>query len=350
MEKLTLAGRSVGPNEPPYIVAEIGSNHNGDMALCTRLIDAARDCGVDAVKVQSWSRNSLISEAEYRRNRKYGAGDKQLPSLEEAVLQYQLSAEQHREISRYCREKKVTFFSSVFSKCEVDLMELLETPAYKIASMDVNNPTLLEYVAGTHKPVVLSTGLATLGEIEGALNALVRGGCRDVVLLHCVSLYPSPPDTIHLRNIETLHRVFDVPVGYSDHSLGTSIPLASIAFGACLIEKHFTLDKNLEGWDHAISSDPPEMQYLVRESRGVFEALGSPRRIVTEEQLEKRKSFRRRLVVVRSMKRGERLTMADVDFKRPGTGIRPDEMQYVIGRELRKDVAAQEEIEWSDLL
>lgn len=349
METVKVAGRPIGAGEAPYIVAEIGSNHNGDMNLCRRLVDAAKACGVDAVKFQSWTRNSLISEAEYRRNRKYGAGDKQIPSLEEAVVRYQLTPEQHHEMATHCRRQGVTFFSSVFCAAEVDLLESLDAPAYKIASMDVNNPVLLEYVAGTHKPVILSTGLATLGEIESALNVLARGGCAEPVLLHCVSLYPSPPESVHLRNIATLQHVFGVPVGYSDHSLGTSIPLASIAFGACFIEKHFTLDKTMEGWDHAVSADPPEMQYLVRESKNVFSALGSPRRIITEAQMEKRKAFRRRLVVVRPMKKGEQLTLGDVDFKRPGTGIRPDEVQYVLGRRLQRDVDAQEEIAWADL-
>jgi N,N'-diacetyllegionaminate synthase len=349
MEKLAIAGRPIGHGEPPYIVAEIGANHNGDMELCRKIIDAAKSCGVDAVKFQSWSKASLISKAEYARNRRYVAGEQQLPTLEEAVEQYQLTPAQHREIAAYCREQDIVFFSSCFAPEEVDLLESLEVPAYKIASMDVNHLPLLEYVASKGRPVILSTGMATLGEIERALNVLRNSGSGPVILLHCVSIYPSPPEIVDLQNIGTLQRTFDVPVGFSDHTLGTAVPLAAVALGACMIEKHFTLDTSLEGWDHAISADPDQMHYLVRESKNVFSALGSSLRVVSTAELEKRKVFRRRLVVKRAMEKGEKLTAADVDFKRPGTGIDPDELAYALGRSLTRDVQAEEELEWADL-
>jgi N-acetylneuraminate synthase len=349
MEKLAIEGRLVGPGEPPYIVAEIGANHNGDMELCHRLIDAALKCGVGAVKFQSWSKGSLISRAEYERNTRYVARSNGSLTLEEEVAKYQLTPEQHREVTRYCRERGITFFSSCFSPEEVDLLEALGAPAYKIASMDVNHLPLLEYVAGTGKPVILSTGMATLGEIERALDTLWRGGAERVALLHCVSIYPSRPEITNLHNIEMLARIFNVPVGFSDHSLGTSIPLAAVALGACMIEKHFTVDKRLEGWDHSISADVEEMSYLVEQSKNVFAALGSYRRIVSAEELEKRRSFRRRIVTRRAIERGEKITSADLDYKRPGTGIHPDELHYVAGRTLARDVAPEEELEWSDL-
>jgi N,N'-diacetyllegionaminate synthase len=349
MEAVNIKGRDVGPGQSPYIIAEIGANHNGDMDLCMRLIDAAHAAGADAVKFQSWSKLSLISKPEYRRNTVYSTGGKSVSSLERAVEQYALTPEQHRSIARHCQEKGITFFSSVFSFSEVDLLESLDAPVYKIASMDVNHLRLLKYVGSTRKPVILSTGLASLGEIELAIETLRGGGTRYIILLHCVSLYPSDPEIIHLRNIETLQRAFDVPVGYSDHALGTSIALASIACGACAIEKHFTLDRKLEGWDHALSSDPPELRYLVDEGRRVFTALGGGVRVLTSAQLEKRKAFRRRMVVVRDKKRGERLSLEDIDFKRPGTGIDPDELKYVLGRSLNRDLTAEDEVEWSDL-
>jgi N-acetylneuraminate synthase len=349
MEKLTIGKRLIGPGEPPFIVAEIGANHNGDMELCRRIIDAAKASGADAVKFQSWSKESLISRAEYERNTRYVARSNGSLTLEEEVAKYQLTPDQHREVARYCREQGITFFSSCFSPQEVDLLESLDAPAYKIASMDVNHLPLLEYVADTGKPVILSTGMATLGEIERALSTLHAGGSGAVALLHCVSIYPSRPEAVNLRNIETLHRVFDVPVGYSDHSLGTSVPLASVALGACMIEKHFTIDKGLEGWDHAISADVEEMTYLVEESKKVFAALGSHLRVIGGDEIEKRRSFRRRMVARRALREGERLVAADVDFKRPGTGIRPDEIEYVIGRTVLRDIAPEEELEWRDL-
>lgn len=348
MEKLSIAGRSIGPGEQPYIVAEIGSNHNGDMQLCRRLIDAAVDCGVDAVKFQSWSKSSLISKAEYARNTRYTNNNGREPTLEEAVEKYQLTPEQHREIATYCRSHKVVFFSSCFSRQEVDLLESLNVPAYKIASMDVNHLPLLEYVAQTRKPLILSTGLATLGEIERALGFLREHNSGPVALLHCVSIYPSAPELVNLRNIGTLQSAFDVPVGYSDHSLGAAIPLAAIALGSCIIEKHFTLDKRTDGWDHAVSADPEEMRYLVSESKNVQLALGNTVRTVNATQMEKRKVFRRRLVVTRGLARGERIAAADIEFKRPGTGIGPDELAYVLGRAMARDVEPEEELSWTD--
>jgi N,N'-diacetyllegionaminate synthase len=349
MDELNIAGRRIGAGQPPYIVAEIGSNHNGDMTLCRRIIDAAKDAGADAAKFQSWSKASLIGRAEYERNTKYANQDPSALTLEQAVEKYQLTPEQHREAAAYCRGRNITFLSSCFSTQEVDLLESLGAPAYKIASMDVNHLPLLEYVARTGKPVILSTGMATLGEIETALGVLRRGGSGPVILLHCISMYPCPASEMNLRNIPTLQAAFAVPVGLSDHSLGNAIPLAAVALGACLIEKHFTVDKKLEGWDHAISADPGDLAALVQGSREVFEALGRAERIVGDKELEKRKAFRRRMVARRPMKRGDRLRPEDVDFKRPGSGIRPDELCYVVGRVLTRDLAAEDELEWTDL-
>ena len=348
MEQLTIAGRAVGPGAPPYIIAEIGANHNGDMTLCRALIDAAQSAGADAVKFQSWSKRSLISSAEYARNTVY-AKDQRAPTLEQAVERYQLTPARHQEIAAYCRDRGAVFLSSCFAREEVDLLESLDAPAFKVASMDVNHLPLLEHVAATGKPVLLSTGMATLGEVERALGVLRSAGSGPVALLHCVSIYPAPDESINLRTLHTWRQAFDVPVGYSDHTLGTAVPLAAVALGACVIEKHFTVDKSLPGWDHAISADPAELRALVDGSRSVAAALGSGARTVCAAEVEKRKAFRRRMVAVRPMRRGERLTPADVEFKRPGTGIQPDELRYVVGRELARDVATDEELEWADL-
>jgi N,N'-diacetyllegionaminate synthase len=223
-------------------------------------------------------------------------------------------------------------------------------PAFKIASMDVNHLPLLACVASRHKPVLLSTGMATLGDIERALDVLREDGAGPIALLHCVSSYPTPPADVNLRNIDTLARAFDVPVGFSDHTLGTAVPLAAVALGACVIEKHFTLDKAMPGWDHAISADPSEMRALVDGAREIHAALGSPLRHVTVAEMEKRKVFRRRLVAAHPLTRGARLTSDDVDYKRPGTGIGPDELGYAIGRTVARDLEADQEIEWSDLV
>lgn len=349
MDHLTIAGRAVGPGRPPYVVAEIGANHDGDMALCRRLVLAARDAGADAVKFQSWSKASLVSRAEFARNTQYARGNGGGPTLEEAVSRYQLSPDQHREVAAFCRDAGIVFFSSCFSAAEVDLLASLDVPAYKVASMDVNHLPLLRYVAATGRPVILSTGMATLGEVERALDTLADAGSGPVALLHCVSAYPTPPADVHLRNMRTLECAFGVPVGYSDHALGSAVALAAVALGACILEKHFTVDRALPGWDHGISADPAELRAVVDGARAIHAALGSARRVVGAAQLEKRKAFRRRAVAARPLAAGHAVTAADLEYKRPGTGIGPDELSYVVGRRLARAVAAEEELAWTDL-
>ncbi|HET7601851.1 MAG TPA: N-acetylneuraminate synthase family protein [Gemmatimonadales bacterium] len=346
MAELTIAGRAIGGANAPYVIAEIGANHNGDMALCRRLVDTAQAAGADAVKFQSWTRDSLISAGEFARNRRYGSGNGS-PSLEDAVLQYQMTPDRIRDITAYCAERGIVSFASCFAASEVELMESLGAPAYKVASMDVNHLPLLRHVAATGKPVLLSTGMATLGEVERALDILREGG--PVALLHCVSVYPSPPDLIHLRQLDTWRRACGVPVGYSDHTLGVAVPLAAVALGACVIEKHFTLDRAMAGWDHAISADPAELRSLVDGARAVHAAMGSSVRVVGPEEMEKRRSFRRQMVAARALRAGQPLHDADVAFKRPGAGIQPDELSYAVGRRLTRDVAPDEEVTWADL-
>jgi N-acetylneuraminate synthase len=325
---------AVGGDHPPYIIAEIGSNHNGDMDLCLRTIDAAAEAGADAVKFQSWSESSLIAREEYEANPTYSDTKKHFGSLREMVRAYQLTPEQHAVARDHALKRGIAFASSAFAESEVDLLVGLDVPFIKIASMDINNLPLLTYVARTGKPMVISVGMATLGEVERAIDAVRAEGNEDIVLLHCVSIYPAPPSTVHLRNLETLRTAFDVPVGFSDHTLGTAIPLAAIALGACVIEKHFTLDRDMAGWDHEISSDPPVLRALVEDGRVVHEALGGTRRTLTEAELAKRRPMRRSLVTRTALPAGHILTEADLDAKRPGTGIGPDEVPYVVGREL----------------
>lgn len=349
MNTFTIAGRLIGKGQLPYVIAEIGSNHNGDMDLCKRLIDEAVGCGVDAVKFQSWSSTSLVSRGEYARNTSYSDTKKHFGSLEAMVDAYQFTPEMHREAADYCRARGVAFLSTPFSVEEVDLLESLEVEAYKVASMDINHPVLLEAVARTGKPVILSTGMATLGEVEAAVATLSGAGATHIALLHCVSIYPPEPDDVNLLNLPMLGHAFGLPVGFSDHTIGVSIPLAAVALGACIIEKHFTLDKDMEGWDHDISADPGEMSTLVREGRLVHRGLGSPVRKVSEAESKKRLKFRRRVVLRHPVPAGHVLTLDDLDFKRPGNGIDPDSYPLVVGRKVLADLDADHELEWGDL-
>jgi N,N'-diacetyllegionaminate synthase len=349
MSVVRLGDVRVGAGQPPYVIAEVGSNHNGDMELCRRLIDAAAAAGAHAVKFQSWSESSLIAKEEYQRNTEYSDKKKHFGSLHEMVQAYQFTPQMHQEAEAHCRARGIAFCSSVFSPEEADLLESLQVPFYKIASMDIVNLALLEYVARKGRAVVLSTGMATLGEIERALETVRRTGNDQAVLLHCVSIYPPDYEMIHLRNLETLSLAFDVPVGFSDHTLGTAISLAAIALGSAVIEKHFTLDKTLPGWDHAVSADPGELRVIVEEGKHIFTALGSRRRVVTDAEMVKRRSFRRSLVARRALPEGHVIVESDLDAKRPGSGIAPDERGYVVGRTLSRDVGEDELIRWEDL-
>jgi N,N'-diacetyllegionaminate synthase len=349
MKTVTLGNVIVGPDHPAYIIAEIGSNHNGDMDLCRRLIDSAAAAGAHAVKFQSWTASSLIAKEEYDRNTEYSDKKKHFGSLREMVMAYQFTAEQHVEAHSYCKERGIAFCSTPFSKEEADLLEKLDVPFFKIASMYIVHLPLLEYVARKQRPMIIATGMATLAEIEQAVETVRNEGNEQIVLLHCISIYPPDYDMIHLRNMEMMQQAFDVPVGFSDHSLGTAIPLAAIALGASVIEKHFTLDREMPGWDHAISANPGELRTIVEEGRNVFDSLGSHRRTVSEAEIEKRKKFRRSLVTCSALRQGHVISEADLDAKRPGTGISPDELPYVLGRKLMKDVQQDQVIRWEDL-
>lgn len=350
MQTVKLGNVEVGPGHPPYIIAEVGSNHNGDMNLCRDLIDAAAETGAHAVKFQSWTDKSLIAEEEYERNTTYSDKKKHFGSLREMVTAYQLTSEQHAQAHARCRQKGIAFCSTPFSPEEVDLLESLNVPFYKIASMDVVHLPLLRYVARKKKPVVISTGMATMGEVEQAVDTIRAEGNDQIVLLHCISIYPPEYETIHLRNMETLQRAFECPVGFSDHTLGTAIPLAAIAIGACIIEKHFTLDQDMEGWDHAISANPEQMRTIVQEGKNIVAALGSSRRTVSNAEMEKRKKFRRSLVMRQALSKGHVLSESDFDAKRPGLGVAPDQVQYVVGRTLACDMAEDQVLRWSNLL
>jgi sialic acid synthase SpsE len=333
----------------PFIIAEIGSNHNGDMDLARKIIDEAKSCGCDAVKFQSFDDKSLICKAEYQANTKYNDSPKKhFGSLEEMVKKYYLREEQHYELKAYCEKIGIVFSSSPFSNSEVDLLINLDVPYLKVASMDINNYPLLRYMALTGKPIVLSTGMATLAEIDNAVHIIEQNGNSKIILLHCISVYPPAFEDINLRNITMLQQTFPYPVGFSDHSLGIHIPLAAIALGSCIIEKHFTIEKDLPGWDHEISADPEEMRQIVDFSKQINISLGSFPRTVSEAEEKKKLKFRRSIVSTVDMKAGHVICQNDLTSKRPGTGIAPDLSDYLTGRRLKKDVSFDSMLKWED--
>tara|TARA_Y100000389_G_C17413166_1_gene492135 strand:- start:369 stop:1427 length:1059 start_codon:yes stop_codon:yes gene_type:complete len=342
MKKIQLTKKKIVSNfSQPYIIAEIGANHNGDMDLAKLMIDSAVECGCDAVKFQSWNKNSLISKTVYDQNTVYkDSKKKHFGSLEEMVDKYYLREEQHIELNNYCISKGIDFSSTPFSIEEVNLLNELDVEFFKVASMDINNYPLIKYLAQFKKPILLSTGMANLGEIEKAIEIIENEGNTQIIILHCIAIYPVKNDELNLRNITMFQNTFGYPVGFSDHSLGSIAPLTSVSLGSCVIEKHFTTDKNLPGWDHEISADPNEMKQIVEGSKIIYESLGNFQRSISKAEEEKKKVFRRSIIINKSLKAGHIITEDDISLKRPGTGFSPDNIKFVIGKKLKKDFKA----------
>jgi len=255
-----------------------------------------------------------------------------------------------KEMFDYAHEVEIDCISTPFSKKEVDfLVDVLDVPFIKIASMDVNNYPFLEYIAKKGKAMLMSTGLSELYEIDRAVKTIESTGNCQLIILHCIAIYPTPDKNVNLNNIDTLKQLYQYPIGFSDHSLGFSIPLASVAKGVCLIEKHFTLDKDMFGWDHKVSATPEEMKIIVEESKRISRALGSNRISCPEDETRKNE-FRRSIVSVRNLKAGKVIKIEDLDAKRPGTGIPPGDIEYIVGRTLKNDVGEDEIVNWEDMV
>ena len=343
MKTVKIKNREITNYSTPYIIAEIGANHNGDMELAKRMILSAKKAGADCVKFQSWTPKSLISREEYESNQVYNDSKKKhFGSLKEMVHKYALTDAQHRDLKEFCDENEIEFASSPFSAEEAKLLNDIGVAFFKIASMDINYLDFIKEVASYQKPVILSTGMANIAEIEKAINACLEVGNNQVILLHCISIYPPEYQDIHLNNIPMLQQTFDLPVGFSDHTIGTAIPLASAALGACVIEKHFTLDKDLPGWDHEVSANPEELEVICTGSKNISRSLGNYQRTGSEAEENKKLKFRRSLVVKKDLKKGHVLKEEDLTAKRPGTFIPPNEIDYVLGRSLKNDLTADD--------
>jgi len=336
----------------PYIIAELGSNHNGDMDLAKKLIIQAKEAGADCVKFQSWSKNTMFSAEKFRDN--YFLADdyrnRDDYTLEEIVDKYAITEDQLLNMKEFADEVGIDCTSTPFSKKEADfLVDKMDSPFIKVASMDLNNYPFLKYLAEKQRPIVLSTGLSELHEIDKAVKTIESAGNNQIVILHCVSTYPPLDENVNLRHIKTLMKIYpDYPIGFSDHTLGVTIPLAAVALGACVLEKHFTLNKEMEGWDHKVSADAHDLRVIVRDAGRVSMALGQYR-ISAPESEDVKKEFRRSIVLTENLKTGQKIQKRHIDFKRPGTGIAPGMMDFVIGRTLNKDVEVDHVLTLDDL-
>ena len=348
MNQIIIDKTVISEKNDPYIIAEIGANHNGDMGLALNMIDHAVKCGVNAVKFQSWTKDSLFSKRQFESDSQAVSNESTQNSLLNQVNKYSLSFEDIEKIYDYCNKKNVTFLSSVFSVEEVDFLDQLGMPAFKVASMDINNLILLEKIATKNKPVLLSTGMSNMNEIIEAIKILESNGSGPIILFHTVSTYPPDDSEINLKNIQMFKQKFDLIIGFSDHTLGISAPLAAIATGALVIEKHFTIDQNLDGWDHRMSATPDDFEIIVREGKRIKNHLGVFERDLSSDELKLKPIFRRSIVASKDLAKGTVLSLSDIDFKRPGDGISPDKYKSVIGKKINCNKKYDDPILYSD--
>ncbi len=337
----------------PYIIAELGSNHNGDMNLAKKLIVQAKESGADCVKFQSWSKDTIFAKKKYNDNYFIADDyrDRSDYTLAEIVEEYSISEEELLSMKEFANQIGIDCTSTPFSKKEADfLVDKMQTPFIKVASMDLNNYPFLEYLAQKGKPMIISTGLSELYEIDRAIKTIESAGNNQIVILHCVATYPPEDGDVNLNNIKTLMSTYPkYPIGFSDHTLGTVVPLAAVTLGACLVEKHFTLDKEMEGWDHKVSATKDEMKVIVEGSKRIVNAMGSFRISATESD-DKKREFRRSIVITRDMKKGDIINLTDIDYKRPGYGFSPEMSAFIVGRMINKDVGSDHILMQTDIV
>lgn len=343
-----IGARPVGPGHPCLVVAELGVNHDGELERGLALVDAAAAAGADAVKVQTFSADRVASAAApkpaYQRERVPEA-----ESQQELLRRLELSVDDHRALARRARERGVLFLSTPFDEDGADLLEELDVPAFKVASPDLTNTPLVLHLARKGRPLILSTGMAYLAEVEDAVAAVRAAGNDRIVVLQCVSAYPADPADANLRAMATLAEALGVPVGYSDHTTGTATAVAAAALGACLLEKHLTLDRTLPGPDHAASLEPDELARLVAAVREAESALGDGVKEPRPAEAELRLLARRSLAAARDLAAGEVLAPEMLTALRPGTGIPPGRLDEVTGRVLARPVRGGELLDPLDL-
>ena len=327
---ISIDGRQLGVDRPPYIVAEISASHNGNIETAYRMIDVAKQSGVDAVKIQTYRPDTITIDCDREEFRIRGGlwdGRTLYELYEEAHTPW----EWHVPLFEYAHKRGITIFSSPFDNTAVDLLEDLNVRVYKIASFELVDLPLIKYVAATGKPMILSTGMANAEEIQEAIDAAREGGCKEIAILHCVSGYPAPAEDYNLSVIPDMIQRFGLVTGLSDHTLGNTTAIASIAMGASIIEKHFTLDRNGGGPDDSFSLEPGDLKQLCEDSKTAWQSLGRVN-YETKKSEQENVIFRRSLYVVKDIKKGEVITRDNVRSIRPGYGLAPKCYEQVLGR------------------
>jgi N,N'-diacetyllegionaminate synthase len=328
------------------IIAEAGVNHNGDLALARRLVDVAAEAGADMIKFQTFSADRLVTI--HARKAYYQTQTTELGESQHAMIRrLELTREMHDALIAHCESRGIRFFSTGFDEQSIDLLAELGSDRFKIPSGEITNLPYLRHVGRYGKPVILSTGMATLGEIDAALTVLERAGTARgrITVLHCNTEYPTPMGDVNLRAMLTIREAFGVAVGYSDHTLGIEVPIAAVALGASVIEKHFTLDRTLPGPDHKASLEPNELKAMVAAIRNIEQAMGDGIKRASASEAKNKPIARKSLVAARALRAGEVFSETNIAVKRPGTGLSPMRWDEVLGRKAQRDFAPDELIE-----
>jgi len=345
-KEIKFSNKIIGGEHPVFIIAELSANHNQDFNQAVELIKAAKEAGADAIKLQTYTPDTMTIDCDNEYFR-IGKG-----TIWEGKTLYELYKEAYTpwewqpELKRIANDLGMELFSTPFDKTVVDFLEKMDVPCYKIASFELVDVPLIQYVAQTGKPIIISTGMATLGEIEEAVQAAREAGCKEIALLKCTSAYPAPPEEINLRTIPHMAEAFGCPVGLSDHTLGIAVPVAAVALGACIIEKHFTLSRKIPGPDSAFSLEPHEFKEMVNAVRIAEKALGKVSYEVTEHEKASR-VFRRSLFVVKDMKAGETFAEENIRSIRPGYGVKPKNLNTIINRKALIDIKKGTPFSWN---
>lgn len=347
---IAVGKRVIGPGRSCFIIAEAGSNHGKEIKTALALVDAATDAGCDAVKFQTFSGEDLAAN--------YESSVTQLPkkfrvwgnTLQELYKNCSMPDEFHEILAEHAKNRGILFLSSPFSENAVDRLAALGVAALKIASFELGHLPLIRYAASTGLPLILSTGMAGLGDIEQALNAAAQGGGKEVALLHCGSNYPMSPAGANLASMETMRRAFGTPVGFSDHTLGVAVPIAAAALGANILEKHFTLDRRSDGPDHLFALEPDELKAMVVQMRTAEMSVGDPRKRCQSEEVENARRGKRSLFYARSMNPGDKVTIEDIKILRPGIGLEPALLELLIDKRVQRLVEVENPVMWEDFL
>jgi len=344
MNNLTIGNKTIGENFPTFIIAEAGSNHNRDIKQAKKLIEVAAEAETDAIKFQIFSADTLYSKKTATPD--YLNGKMEQESLWHFIKDLEFPREWLGELADYSRSHDLTFLSTPFDYKAIEELEEINMGAYKIASFEIVDLPFLATIAKTRKPIILSAGMASLGDIEDAIDAIRKVSDSEIAILHCAINYPPPFEDLNLRAINTLKQAFQVPVGYSDHTMSVSIPAVCVALGASIIEKHFTLNRSLKGPDHKFALEPNELKIMVKNIREAQLALGTPVKFLPESEKNLYNLARRSIVARKKIPKGKIIEESDLIIKRPGYGIAPKFLTVIIGRKALKDIDEEDIITW----